>query len=150
MSNRMTKSFIVKGDPKDVYKLWTEIEKFPEFISNVVSVTRTGDNSSRWVIRSPDGHEIRWEARLTQDDENARIAWNTIQGDLKISGQVTFQALPKDETQITVIMEYVLSDQTPGIEKIHMLDPGQVVSNALRDFKRYAESQYATARKPGE
>jgi uncharacterized membrane protein len=100
-------TIIVHAPASLVYRRWTQFERFPEFMSNVKSITKTGDRTSHWVVKGPLGKDIEFDAETTMLEENKRIGWNSRgQGDVTTSGQVTFTELGTDQTQIHVILKY--------------------------------------------
>jgi uncharacterized membrane protein len=142
MTQQVTKSILVKADVAAVYNLWANFENFPRFMKYIKSVTTTGPNTSHWVMEGPLGSQIDWNAEMTRQEENKRIAWNSKDhhGTITTSGQVTFNALPQNETEVTVMLQY-----SPPAGKV-----GEVIANLfsnpearltedLRNFKNYAE-----------
>lgn len=101
------KSIIVTAPVADVYQIWTQFDRFPEFMSNIKSVAKTGDRLSHWVAKGPLGTSVEWDAETTTLEENKRIAWNSRDnGDITTSGQVTFTELENNQTQINVLIKY--------------------------------------------
>ncbi|MBA3534734.1 MAG: SRPBCC family protein [Ardenticatenales bacterium] len=143
MHDEVTRAIIVKANVEEVYHLWANFENFPNFMKNMKSVTKTGERTSHWVMEGPLGKSIEWDAETTRLDENKRIAWNSTGGDIKTSGQVSFNELPQGETEITVILKYVPPAGMAG-ELIASLfgDPEGKLDEDLRNFKAYAEGMY--------
>src|SRR5918996_1363169 len=108
MAVQATKSIIIKGHVGDVFGIWADFEQFPKFMSRVQSVTRTGPETTHWIVDGPIGMRLEWDMRVTRFDQDKRIAWNTTGGDLETTGQVTFNDLPQDETEVTVTWQYAL------------------------------------------
>jgi uncharacterized membrane protein len=142
MADIVTKSIIIKGPVNRIYNLWTDFERFPNFMHNIKSVRKTGDRTSHWVMEGPFGKDLEWDAQTTAMEENKRIAWNSIDGDIKTSGEVTFN--PRDdkgETQATVMLKYVAPAGKLGEAAAHIFDnPDKKLEEDLRRFKQYAES----------
>lgn len=140
MPEQVTKSIIVKGDVSDVYRLWANFENFPHFMKHIKSVTRTGDRTSHWVMEGPLGRKVEWDAETTRLEENKRIAWNSTGGDIKTSGQVTFNELPNNQTEVTVILQYVPPAGKAGEMVAELFgDLEGKLHEDLRNFKAYAE-----------
>src|SRR4051812_38893676 len=93
MEGQQSKNIIVKCDLDTVYQHWADFERFPQFMRHIKSVSKTGDKTSHWVMDGPLGKTLEWDAETTLMDKNKRIAWNSTEGDLKTSGQVTFTDL---------------------------------------------------------
>lgn len=145
MAHQATKSLIVKGELSEIFDLWANFEIFPNFMKPINSVVKTGERTSHWVVEGPFGKTLEWDAETTTFEKNRRIAWNSIdneRGNFKTSGQVTFTALPQNETQITVTLQYVLLVGTAGsfFDKL-FTDLNALLLENLRDFKAYAEDR---------
>lgn len=143
MSDKISKSLIVKRPVAELYQLWANFENFPNFMENIKSVTKTGDRTSHWVMEGPLGAKVEWDAETTLLEENKRIAWNSKDlSPVATSGQVSFNALPNDETEVTVLMHY---DPPAGMvgevaaKFLGSLD--KRVEEDLRNFKHYAEGR---------
>lgn len=69
-----------------IYPILKDMEKYPEFMADLVSVEvleRTGNTTvSKWVS-NVDGRIIKWTELDTFDDENMYISYSQIEGDLK-------------------------------------------------------------------
>jgi uncharacterized membrane protein len=147
---RVTHSLIIKGSPEMLYSLWADFEKHPEFSDNLKEVKLLDGKTSRWVMKGPLGKEIEWTAEMTRDEIGKRIAWRTLEGDVKNSGQITFESLPNDETQVTVMMMYVPPAGKLGEVGAKLLDdPEERVEKDLRSFKSYAEKFTGRGRMKG-
>ena len=95
---------IVSAPVADVYERWTHFDRFNEFMSNITSVEMTGPKTSHWVVKGPLGTSVKFDADTTLLEPNKRIAWNSRDGgDIKTSGQVTFNELGTSQTEVHVI-----------------------------------------------
>ncbi len=144
MSTKLTDAIIVKGNIREIYKLWANFENFPHFMKNIKSVTKTGDGTSHWVMAGPMGKDLEWDAQITELLPPKRIAWNSVDGNIKTSGEVTFNQLNHDETQITVLMQYSPPAGVWGDVASQLIaDPDKRLDDDLRDFKKFAETRIA-------
>lgn len=140
MPDTITKSITIKAPVNRIYHLWADFENFPQFMSNVKSVRKITDQTSHWVVEGPLGNDLKWEARITDMRENKTIAWQTTEGNVKTSGQVTFNPLAEDQTQATVTLHYVAPGGKVGEAAARMLEnPEKKLEEDLRRFKQYAE-----------
>lgn len=142
MADQVTKSIIVQGNITNIYNLWANFENFPHFMKNIVSVTKTGPDTSHWVMKGPLGKNIEWDAKTTRMEENKRIAWNSMEreGDITTSGQVTFNALPQGQVEVMATIHYVPSSKLAEIGAALFADPEKQLAEDLQNFKRYAEA----------
>ncbi len=140
MSNEVTNSIIVKGEVGEIYDLWADFRNFPNFMENIKSVSPAGQNRSHWVMKGPLNTNFEWEAETTRMEQDSRIAWRSIDGDLKTSGQVTFKDLPDDEVQVIVTLKYVPMAGIVGEVAAELFgQPEKRLERDLRHFKAYAE-----------
>ncbi|MFZ6031016.1 MAG: SRPBCC family protein [Chloroflexota bacterium] len=145
MSHTITKSIIVKSDVATVYEIWSNFDLFPTFMKRVKSVRKVNETVSHWTIDAPLGIEAEWVAEMTRADENKRIAWNTKShdGDIVTSGEVTFNALPDGQTEVTLVFQYTPPGGVVGRFAAKVLTmPEAILDEELRNFKNYAEGRY--------
>jgi uncharacterized membrane protein len=144
MPERIIKNIIVKGQIKEIFSLWENYENFVYFMKDIKSVHKTGEKTSHWIMRGPLGKNLEWGAQITDHEENKRIAWNSILGDIKTSGQVTFNELGEDEVDVTVHMQYIPPAGGLGVAAARLFDnPEKRVEEGLRQFKKYAEGKFS-------
>ncbi len=139
---RLTESLIIKGTPQELYDKWMQLDKFPRFLKSVKSVQIINNEVSHWVIQGPAGKNYELDTEIIKDDPNQRVSWRTIKGDLQVHGQVTFAPLPKDQTDVSLI----LNIDPPGGELGEGLmkaigDPQEQLYHAMNDFKQYVEGK---------
>ncbi len=142
MGDQITKSIIVKGEVHELYKAWLDFGNHPQFMENVKSVSRQGPDTNRWRMEGPVNTELEWTTKTTREEPNKRIAWKTIEGDLKTSGQVTFTALPLGQAEITVTTQTVPPDDL--IDEVAdklFVDQEDQLEKDLRSFKALVEDR---------
>ena len=143
MSDRVTNNIIVKGSVDELFDMWANFENFPHFMKYIESVQKQGDNMSHWVMVGPLNKKLEWNAKTTTFERNKRIAWASTDGDLKSSGQVTFNELPNNSTEIAVTMHYEPPAGAVGKAVAELFsDPERRLEEDLHNFKAYAEGVY--------
>jgi uncharacterized membrane protein len=148
MPQQTTKTLIVGAPAADVFAAWANFENFPRFMKHIKSVRRTGERTTRWVAEGPLGREVEWEAETTRYEPDKRIAWRSLaDSPVRTSGQVTFQELPDDQTDVTVTMQYVAPGGAAG-EKVAQLlkNPEEMLAEDLRNFKAFVEGRVPAAK----
>jgi ribosome-associated toxin RatA of RatAB toxin-antitoxin module len=101
----------VAAEPQDIYPIIKDMEKYPQFMSDLVSVEvleRNGDTTvSRWVS-NVDGRIIKWTELDTFDDARQHIAYRQIDGDLrKFEGEWVLTPIDGGtEIKLTVDFEF--------------------------------------------
>src|SRR5262249_21657828 len=106
-------------------------------------VKKTGEKTSHWVMRGPLGSDLEWDAETTRSEPDTRIAWHSREdSEVRTSGQVTFNELGPEETEITVVLHYVPPAGAGG-ELVAQLfaNPGHALEEDLRRFKAFAEGR---------
>jgi uncharacterized membrane protein len=109
---------------------------------DIKSVTMLDARTSHWVMQGPLGADIEWDAETTRQEENQRLAWNSKDNSaVKTSGQVTFQALGVNETEITVTLRYDPPAGAAGQAVASLFaNPEKRVREDLEQFKQFVES----------
>ena len=145
MADQVTKAIIVKANVDTVYGIWADFEQFPHFMRYIKSISKTGDRTSHWAMEGPLGKTLEWDAETTTLEPNKRIAWNSREGgDIKTSGQVTFNALSPTQTEITVTLQYVPPAGKLGEVVSNLFsDPEQRLDEDLQNFKAYTEGTHS-------
>lgn len=143
MTNQVTKSITVNREIGDVYRLWANFENFPSFMEHIDSVSKIDDRTSHWVMNGPLGILFSWNVETTTLEENKKIAWNTKdrEGDVKTSGQVEFEPVSEEQTEVTVTLKYVPPAGAVGEMAAELIaDPENRLVEDLKNFKEYAET----------
>lgn len=144
MTNQVTKSIVVGSAPPDVFAVWSNFAMFPQFMQYIEEVTITGANRSHWVMKGPLGFVAEWDAETTRMETDRRIAWRSIDGDdttVKTSGQVLFNPLPNNQTDVTVTLHYTPPAGVVGdVAAAVFADPEARLAHDLENFKRFVEN----------
>ncbi len=143
MANRVTESIIIQENVGDVYNLWANFEHFPQFMKYVKSVHSSG-NKSEWQVTGPLGRSLTWEAEMTRQEPNRRIAWSSKdkEGSITTSGQVTFNPISNKETEVTVVLQVTPPAKIGDALARLFNQPHQQLEEDLRNFKQYAEGMH--------
>ena len=76
----------VKCEREKIYPIIKNMEKYPEFMTDLISVEvlerDKNTTVSKWVS-NVDGRIIKWTEKDIFDDENMHIAYKQIDGDVK-------------------------------------------------------------------
>lgn len=138
------KSVTVNRPQDEIYNYWHDFENLPRFMRHLESVRVTGQGRSHWVAKAPGGNTVEWDAVVTDDRPNERIAWRSVEGaDVQNSGSVEFRRAPGDRgTEVLVEMRY----DPPGghiaaiFAKLFREEPATQVLDDLRNFKAVMET----------
>lgn len=116
-----------------VYHQWTQFEEFPDFMEGVEKVERLDGRRLRWHA-SIGGVEHQWDARISEQIPNERIAWETEAG-TSDAGSVTFHSLTDFTTRVVLELDF---EQEATIEKAADM-VGMVRRRAAGDLERFRE-----------
>jgi uncharacterized membrane protein len=137
---RVRTTALVHAEPDRLYALWREVENAPLWQEQIASVTRTGDRTSHWVMRSGD-KTVEWDAEILVDQPPRRITWRSIGGDSDNAGEVIFDVAPGERgTIVIVLQEFRMGKLTSMWETLVGRNPKQSVIENLRHFKALAET----------
>jgi uncharacterized membrane protein len=89
---------------RTAYNQWTQFEEFPRFMDNVLEVRQLDNRNLRWRA-SIAGREEAWDAEITEQIPDERIAWRSVSG-ARNEGEVTFRRLSDSSTRIVLRMTY--------------------------------------------
>jgi uncharacterized protein YndB with AHSA1/START domain len=142
----ITHSVEVNAPLLTVYNQWTRFEEFPRFMQGVDEVRKNGPNRLFWRAKIG-GKEKEWEAEITEQVPNTRIAWRSVDG-ASNSGAVTFEELDVSQTRITLTMEYEPEGFVEQAGDALGIPLGQVAEdlNRFREFMENRENQAGAAR----
>lgn len=141
MKNQITKSIIVSGEIPRLYDTLRNFQNYPRFMEKVTAVTSNGPDSNHWVMEGPDNTKLKWTTKTTRLEENRRIAWKTIEGDMKTSGQVTFTELPQGQAEVTVTFQTIPPDDLDDKVNAELFDENEAqLEKDLRNFKALIEN----------
>lgn len=120
------------------YDQFTQFEEFPSFMDSVREVRQLDDRRLHWKA-TVFGKEIEWDAEITEQIPDQKIAWHSISGTPN-GGTVTFQSLTRSRTRVTLDMYYEPQD---GIEMAgDALGAVRMeVKGNLRKFKEMIEAR---------
>lgn len=138
MADRITKTIAVDRSADELYRIWSNFDNFPHFMRNIKSITRTGANTSHWVMEGPLGKDVEWDARVTDLVPGKRIRWESIRGDVDTAGEVVFNEIATNRTDVTVSMRYEAKGTANKLGALFS-DPEGDLEEDLNNFRTYAE-----------
>ena len=98
------KSVEVQVPVRTAYNQWTQFEEFPKFMEGVVQVQQLDSTHLHWKAKIA-GKEKQWDAVITEQHPDERIAWKSTQG-AKNTGVVTFHRLSDQTSKIMLQLDY--------------------------------------------
>ena len=124
---------------RTAYNQWTQFESFPEFMNGVERIEQRGDTLTHWVT-SVDGVHREFDAEITEQIPDERVAWTTVSGEAKQAGSVTFHRLGDDRTKVMLRMEFQPEGVTEKVgDKLGVVQ--RQTKGDLERFKRFIEAR---------
>ena len=116
---------------RTAYNQWTQFEDFPHFMEGVKEIRQIDDVSLHWTVEIA-GQVREFDAKITEQNPDERIAWTTIDGPHQ-AGVVTFHRLGDNQTKVMLQMEY----EPEGIVEKAGDALGVVKSRVKGDLERF-------------
>jgi uncharacterized membrane protein len=130
---KIEKSIDVDVPIRTVYNQWTQFEDFPEFMEGVLEIKQLDDKRLLWRA-NVGGGEKTWEAEITEQVPDDRIAWRSRDGTPN-AGVVTFHRLADTKTRLMLQLEYAPEG---AVEQLGDW-VGVVTHRVQGDLKRFKE-----------
>jgi uncharacterized membrane protein len=141
---RVRKSVTVNRPVEEAYAFWRDLENLPRFMRHLESVRVLDERRSTWRAWAPGGTTVEWDAEITEERPNERLAWRSVEGSqIHNAGVVTFAAATGGRgTVVTAEMEYEPPAGALGarIARLFGEEPTQQVPEDLRRFKQVIET----------
>ncbi len=132
------KSVEVDVPVSTAYNQWTQFESFPNFMEGVERVTQVDPTHTHWYTKIA-GVEREFDAEITEQHPDERIAWHTIDGPRQ-AGVVTFHRLGEGRSKVMLQLDF---EPEGAVEKAGDLT-GVVqrrVAGDLERFKQFIEER---------
>lgn len=139
---RMEKVIEINAPIGVVFGLYSDFERFPEWMKSLKEVRRVDDRYTKWTANAP-LMSVEWEAETTAFEPERRIAWKTVRGDVEMDGDVTFEETESGTTRMHISLGYEPPAGRLGSLIAHLLgsDPEKQIDEELKRFARMAEAQ---------
>ena len=97
-------SIEVQVPVRRAYNQWTQFEEFPKFMEGIQSVQQLDDTHVQWVAEIG-GKSRQWTTEITEQQPDKKVAWKTIDGEVKNDGAVSFEEIAGGQTRVNVEMD---------------------------------------------
>jgi uncharacterized membrane protein len=145
---QVTQSVDVDVPVRTAYNQWTQFESFPRFLSYVDEVRQLDDTHTHWTV-TVDGATREFDAEITEQHPDERVAWNSTSGEVDHAGVVTFHRLADDRTRVTVQLDWQPEGLVEKAGAVLGFDD-RAVKGDLDNFKELVETSGAEGGWRGE
>lgn len=138
------KALIINRPAAQIYDIWRNFERLPEFMKHLKRVEMLDEHRSRWTAKAPLVKQVSWEAEIIEDLPGEMIAWRSLPGaDIENSGQVRFTELPYGRgTEVHVTLRYEPPAGATGalVAKLFAEEPSQQIASDLLRLRALLET----------
>lgn len=139
---RIEKQVTINRPREEVYAFWSDINNWPLAIPHLQAVSITGPGRFQWSLKGPTGATLTWDAAITENRTNERIAWRSLSRiGANNHGSVKFHSLDAGSTVVTLVIEYSPTGGAVGRVTSNLLgqDPEHRIGEQLQAFKERME-----------
>jgi uncharacterized membrane protein len=133
------KSIDVDVPIRQVYDQWTQFESFPQFMNGVERITQLDERRTHWVTKIG-GVEREFDAEITEQHPDERVAWTSVGGETKHAGVVTFHKISDTTTRVMVQLDWEPQGVVEKVGAVVGVDDRQISADVKR-FKEFIESR---------
>ena len=123
---------------RTAYNQWTQFESFPHFLDFVQSIKQIDDTHTHWVVKIA-GAEREFDAVITEQHPDERVAWNSTSGEENHAGVVTFHKLSDTTSKVTVQLDWEAEGFLEKVGSVFGVDD-HVIKKDLKNFKEFVEN----------
>ncbi|MBZ5711326.1 YgaP-like transmembrane domain [Nannocystis pusilla] len=126
----------------EVYAFWRRFQNLPQFLADVIRVSRLDRGGWSWLIDGPFGRPVEVEMEVTQDIELQRIAWRSREGSAHAcEGCVEFHEAMSGGTEVWVRLyqEPVAGELGAWAARLIGRDSQRTLCRDLARFKQILE-----------
>ena len=137
--SRIIETIDVDVPVSTAYNQWTQFEEFPRFLDHVESIEQKSDTLLHWKVKAA-GQVREFDAVITEQHPDERVAWTSTGGDVDHAGVVTFHKLSDETSRVTVQLDWEpegFIDKLGAAAGVGKL----LVKDELGHFKKYIEER---------
>ncbi|MFF7966517.1 SRPBCC family protein [Streptomyces sp. NPDC007903] len=132
--SQVEESIQVSVPVTDAYNQWTQFEDFPRFMDGVERIEQRTGTLTHWKTKIA-GVEREFDAEITEQIPDERVAWTSVGGEARQAGVVTFHRIDDGTTKVMLQLDYDPESLTEKVgDKL-----GFVKRQATGDLKRFKE-----------
>ena len=133
-------SIEVQVPVQQAYNQWTQFEDFPKFMEGIQAVQQLDDTHVHWVAEIR-GETREWTTEITEQRPDEKVAWKTIDGEVKNDGVVSFEQIARDQTRVNVQMDVEGESTAENVAGDLLGVVKSQVHGDLERFKQLIENQ---------
>lgn len=132
----------VQMPPFETYRMWRDPSNQSWIFGHFARLENISVDRAHWMLRSPVGMKLEWDALIVADSPGEFISWETLPG-AGIPNEGTVRFLPTETGGTRLIYEMRFDPPAGalgiGLMKLFGVTPQSVITKALSRFKNMAE-----------
>ena len=102
------RSIVIQRPREEVFAFWRDVKNLGDVMKHVERVESEDGLRSHWVVRTPWGRQLEWDAVMINEHPGEMIAWESLPGaKVQNAGAVRFEPEPHGNgTVVRVKLEY--------------------------------------------
>lgn len=120
------------------YNQWTQFETFPKFLSFVEEIVQIDATHTHWTVKIA-GVERVFDAVITEQHPDERVAWTSTGGEEDHGGVVTFHKLSDTTSRVTVQLDWASDGFLEKVGAVFGVDD-HIIKSDLKNFKKFIEA----------
>ncbi|CAM5238247.1 cyclase [Streptomyces finlayi] len=137
--SKVEESVEVEVPVRTAYDQWTQFETFPRFMDGVERIEQRTDRLTHWVTKIG-GVSKEFDAEITEQIPDERVAWKAVGGEVRQAGVVTFHRLGESRTKVMLQLDYEPEGITENVGDKLGVVKGKVTGD-LKRFKTFIEDR---------
>ncbi|MFI1712600.1 SRPBCC family protein [Streptomyces sp. NPDC053513] len=137
--SKVEESVEVEVPVRAAYDQWTQFETFPRFMDGVERIEQRTDTLTHWITEIG-GVRREFDAVITEQIPDERVAWTTVEGEVRQAGVVTFHRLDETRTKVMLQMDFAPEGLTEQVgDKLGFVK--RKMTGDLKRFKSFIEER---------
>ena len=126
----------------DVFRFYRDFRNLPRFLGNVTAIEPLGRATYRWTIQGPLGVRVKWKVKMTEEDTNGLIRYETVTSPgLRTYWEIDFvQGSDAGQTELREVMKTPLGRVGRAALALIGKFPSEEVSANLHRLKEVMET----------
>ena len=131
---------------EEVFRFYRDFQNLPRFVGDVTAIEPLGRATYRWTIQGPLGVRVKWKVKMTEEDTNELIRYETVTSPgLRTYWEIHFApGSGADETEVREVMKAPLGRLGRAALALIGKFPVEEVSANLRRLKELMETGRVT------
>ena len=104
----LSHSIVINRPREELYACWRHLPNLTRVMKHIERIDLLDERRSHWVVLTPKGRRVEWDAEIINEHPNEMIAWESLPGaKIENAGSVRFEPEPHGKgTVVRVKLEY--------------------------------------------